>query len=571
MPGTEQAHHKFEKLIQESFLFQQEQRKRADRAHDFHDSVQWTVAEAQTIEARNQAPSVINIILPTINAIASVESQRRTDYRTLPKEILGGDDVSSILTSAGAQIFNENQFNFFLSKGFRGGLITGISWFEIFPEIDLDTNEAVIKIALRKWEEFFYDQHASRPDLEDARWKSREVWMDLDEAIELYGKDKGNRLLHMFNTFNTLDAFHGQEDEAQMHTHSFVNKKERRIAIHSMYYRNQKKEIRYVVFSGPVFLPWFDSSGNPVETSLDGENPSPYDFNFMPYVPYVAGFDKKGRPLGIVEHLISIQQSINKAQSKQQWLMAAKRCIHETNTFVDSELARDEWSKPDGWIEVNEGALREGKLREDDNIPESNVILGWLSFLVTMVQRISGVSDAVQGIGGVNARSALQEDRRIAQGSGMQTPYIEGLYFTKLRIYKIVMLMIGQFYTGRRVFRLMGADGQPSFRVLNGTGEDGKPFNNIVDILRYDVDVVEEPVVLSSNQLYLNALTELSKVYPSLIPSLIVPILQNIPNLKDRDKIVSDVRAIFQLDQQRNRDNGNREIVSNAVALSGTN
>lgn len=537
------ARHKFEKWIQEAHLYQHEYRLKANVAHDMHDSNQWTSAELDELDDRHQAPSVINIIFAMINAIIGMESQRRTDYRMLPTEERD-DDLTTILTEIGSKIFKANHVPFFLSEGMRTGLISGESWFEHFVEKDIDTGRVNVNIALRPWHEFYYDPTSKRPDREDARWISREVWLDLDEAEELYGKELANQL-HAFYESPTLhDGFESQEDEARASAgYSFVDRGNRRVAVQNMYYKDPRGKVKFVVFVGDVFLPWEKPDGTLVQTGEDSENPSPWKYNYIPYTSYRAMADKKGKPMGLVEIIKTIQQSINKAQSKEQWLLASKRCIFETGAFADEDIAREEWAKPDGWIEVIEGAIAENKFLQDDNTAEASQTLGWMQFLVLMAQRISGISDTVAGFGGTNARSGTQEAQRIAQSSGMQTPFMQSLYFTKLGLYRKSMLMVGQFYTSKRVVRIKNDDGTLRFLTLNGIdAETEEPFNKMPDILEFDADVTEEPMFTNTNQLYVSAMSEILKSIPGLAGAIMPSIMQSIPGIKDREQVIANIQ-----------------------------
>jgi len=540
MSRSSSPFHKFDRWVKESSDFQTEQRKRADVAWNFIDGKQWTEAELTELAASNQAPTVVNLLFPMLNAISSVELNRRTDYSVVAREA-SDETLSNVITHIVHQIFAENSFKFTLGRGFRNGMITGCSWFEVFPEKDLDTNQDFIRILLRPFEEFFYDPHASEYDLSDARYISREVWMDFDQVQDIWGEDKANQIRAFFDQ-HALEDFRGRESKAQATTgrHVYTDKARGRVAVHEMYYKNGEGRIRHVIFSGDVFLEGTEEG--------DEENKSPYDFNFYPYVPYIAMWDKTGAPLGPVEIGRPIQEIINKSQSKVQYYIACNGLIYEEGAFTDEDQALAEWNKPNRKIPLTDGGL--AKIKDDNHIAESQNIMGWIQLMVQTLQRVMGVNDSVIGAGGVNARSAIQEQTRVAQGEGMQAAFIEPLYFTKLAILKVVLKMVGQFYTNERVVRLTQPNGQSEFTRINSTevDEEGveKPFNQINDILRFDVDVKEELPFTNTKELTARTLSEVLKVVPVTTPALIPPLLDNLSGINNKAQVVQQVEGLFQ-------------------------
>lgn len=526
--GGAKTSHRFARQVSASMQVQEDQRLRADKAASYADGVQWTEEEASVLMARNQDPSVINLCYPTLNAISSIEVSKRTDYVVIGKEE-SDDRTASILTELLNQVMKDNNVSHHISSGFRKGNISGVFFWEVFPEIDIDTQEVLIKILPRKWEEFNYDQNAIMPDFSDARFISREVWLDIDFAKEKYG-EKAEDIQTAFDLASS--TYKGQEYNVQTTGGiNFIDIEARRIAIYEMYYKDPNGRIKYVVFAGDIFL----------VGSEFGENPSPYKYNYYPYVPYVSLFDKEGRPIGILDFILPIQDSINKALSKQHWLLSSKGVLYEQSAFINPDEAKEEINKPNYFIPVADGAVRNRQIMIEDNLRESTVVISWIQFLVAVIQRISGVSDAVQGFGGTNARSALQESTRINASTNLQTPLIENLFFTKRHLVNVILKMVGQFYTTERVVRIIEPDGRIKREKINTVVEDEfgdeKPFNDITNILRFDVDIREEAPFTNSRELAGSNLAEIIKSTPPEIGLGLLPqFIKTIPGISQSEK-----------------------------------
>jgi hypothetical protein len=309
---------------------------------------------------------------------------------------------------------------------------------------------------------------------------------------------------------------------------SFVDVEKDKIDIFDLYYKDAKKRIGRVIFSHDIFF--YGSE----DGTTDGANKSPYDLNFYPFIPFIALKDKEGKPIGILDYIRTIQESINKANSKQMFNLAANRCMWETGAFANPAKAKQEFNRSNMFLEVRQNYLASNRIKIIDNLNESIHLMNMQAFLIDQAQRILGINDALQGIGGVNARSNVQEQNRIAQGASLQTPLLKNLYFTKKAIAKTVLKMIGQFYDKKIVVRITGANGLNKFETLNN---DEEPFKNIGSILRYSVVVKEQPVYNTKQELVAEQLNKMLNSVPASAPVVAPRIARSISELEDRQEM----------------------------------
>lgn len=545
--------HRFHRMLRESSDYLNAQRTRTDKAWDFYDGNQWTKDEIQELQDRHQQPSVLNICSPLVRAFRAIEKNRQTDYQVMGRKT-SDDKLAEILTVLLNQTFKNCNLNHFLSEIARDGAISGIGWLEVAPETDIDTDDVMIKIFMRPWEEIFYDPYARRPDLTDARYIIRQIWMDRDEAIEKW-PEKESELLGSFDDA-AFEYFHGLEETAQSKTsNSFYmdNRTDsRRISINDTYYKDAEGKIKHVIFSSSVFL----------EGSLDGKNESPYNNNYYPLIPFIADRDKKGRPVGIIEPLIPIQETLNKILSKWLWNVSSLRVLFELDAFSDTESAKAEIAKPDAWIALNPGAIKDNKIQIERALDESAHLMQMLNLLVEMSGRITGINDALIGIGGNNARTATQEGSRIQQGASLQTAVIENLYFSKLQVANVTLKMIGQFYDKKRVLRIVAPDGSSEEFELNSTDEEGNPLNNISSVLTYNVELREEAPFTIAREATNRLLSEIIKSVPESARVLLIPFIRNMP-IQNKDFLINKLEAIFdQTEEQAQETQFNEQIIN---------
>jgi len=163
-----------------------------------------------------------------------------------------------------------------------------------------------------------------------------------------------------------------------------------------------------------------------------------------------------------------------------------------------------------------------------------------MGFILDMMQRTSGVNDSMLGFGGVNERSAAQQNTRILQGSQVQSEIMEHMLYARLIHAKRKLFFIGCYYTQEKIVRITQPNGTTERMVLNErvpdeTGESYTLRNKINDILEYDVVFKAEPLHTTTRQLQLQMFSEIAKSI-ALPPELVWETwisLSDMPNKED--------------------------------------
>lgn len=135
-------------------------------------------------------------------------------------------------------------------------------------------------------------------------------------------------------------------------------------------------------------------------------------------------------------------------------------------------------------VEV-EGDIDEEKLRQIEISPMDESVMDCKKMKIEELKEITGSRDVSQGgiTGGVTAASAISVLREA--GAKSSRDGIEESYRAFVKIISLAIELIGEFYSGARVFRITGSEGAKDYLTFSGGelafGEDGyRPHLDIV-------------------------------------------------------------------------------------------
>lgn len=541
LKNTSNPDHRFWGMLNEASLHQSEWRKRAETNLRYHDGDQWTKDELEMLNDRGQQPTVINICRPTIDTLHSIYVERKTDMQVVGREI-GDDELGGILTDLLKQSFDQNNFSHQESQWFRSGALTGIGWVEckkrtkIRPdgseEVDIDVNKV-------PFEEVYFDPFYRKLDGSDMRYVIRRRWVDLDQLRRSY-PSKIDEIQQVVREFND-DSIDLQEKYAQgrggagsVSTLQHFDRKNNRIAVQEVWYFDDTRTLRHCIFTNNVFL----KGGRE-----DHMNEDIHGLGIIPLIPFISNIDRHGLPKGLLDWIIGIQDSINKMYSKWQWNMMTRQFIYEDSAVDDVSVIKQELAKPDGVIRVEDGGL--GRIQIPKNIEESAHLSNMMQTALQMSQRISGINDALMGIGGVNARSAQQEASRQIQGSQMQTAIIENMLSAKRRLSYVMLMMMGKYYDQPRVVRTVGeTTGKAEYYAINQPykGQDGNMYEfSMEEALKYDVVLRVVPAFNTVRQNTLTIISEMAKA-GAIPPQVAATVAIELADLPDKQRLLAEVK-----------------------------
>ena len=553
--------HKFDRWLRSAQRFEETWRHENEHCFEYYDGEQWSEVEKAAIEDRGQQPTVINTIRPTIDMVCAQEVERRCDIQVCGREE-SDCNMANLLTALLKHVFDDCNFEYYHSIGFKEAAIGGRSWLEATVKTD-ERGKDIVRVQHVPWENVYLDPYSRKPDASDAKFIIKIKWIDRETLKTLY-PSKEQEIDSVFD-----DDYKGQEYEAQNQASDrgdnwYYDPKTQRVKLCECWYAKPTKEtveilneitgekehkkifknkIYHVIFSDEIILEGSEDD--------DKQNVNPLKVDIFPLVPIYCMRDRYGRPRGIVKDLIDIQDQINKLNSKFLWTVATNRVIIEEGAVRDPDVLREEMQKPDGLAILNDGGLT--KMRIDDKYRDLSYMSNHLNFLLSTEQRISGVNDSMLGLGGTNERSGVMQNTRISQGAAMQTTILENMYFSKQRMALVLLRLIGKFYTDYRVVRITQPNGLTDNYEFNlpKKDEDGNVtiLNKIEDTLYYDVNLKKVPPFNSMRERQLTIFAEIlkSNVIPAPIAGKMMVMLSDMPNKED---LILELENFYQAQAQ---------------------
>lgn len=546
--------HKFHRWLIGAENFERDWRKRNERNYDFYDGKQWTAEEIAILEERGQQPTVLNLVRPTVDLLLTIETEKRTDLQIIgrnPDDMETGD----ILTELLKQCRDQSVADYYDSMCFRDGIKGGRGW--LFIDLSRKHDDTIGEIVPEQvfvrhvpWEEVFIDPFHRLPDGTDARFIIRKVWTDRDVLKRRY-PDKADRIDSAFNEDYEGVEYRAQKDAPDRAIYHYYDPLSGRVCTCHCWYKDDKGRVRFVLFADDIFL-----EGSRED---DSKNEPPNKVDCYPLIPFTAFTTRKGEPQGLIDLIRDYQIQINKLNSKYLWDLSCNRLMIEDGSLAtaenDIEDARLEWSRPNGVVVLANNGL--AKIRTEDNLRELQYLDNHLQLLLGLMQRTSGINDAMSGVGGQNERSALQQQNRILQGASMQTQLLENLHFTKLAAAKVMLRLIAKHYKKGIAVRILAPNGSYEYKSLNQevvdeSGQVVETLNRIDDLLKYDVILTRVAPFSSTRERALQIISEVGKS-GAIPPEIIGQVVLEFLDIPHKRVLMQKAEAIY--GQQRQQAN----------------
>ncbi len=541
---------RFKRMLESAERFEEEWRRGNQDHFRYYDGDQWTDQERESIAARGQPAVTMNIVGPFIDMVRAMEIQQRVNIQVVGREE-SDDSMATLLTALLKQVFDRVKLDYFVSKAFKDALVGGRGWLECGVRAD-SRGKDQIYVDYVPWQQVYVDPCSIRPDASDARFIVRVKWLDRDVVEKLFP----GAAEMLDERWEEDTSFKGQEYEAQRTAPDrgigkYYDFRSRRVKICQCWYtmptrksvevvdeetgRKAQKDVfwqkvHHVIFCDDIIL-----EGSAMDDSRNGNS---VDVDIFPLVPMLCETDHKGHPVGMVKNMLTLQDEINKLNSKMIHKFGTRQVTVESSACRDPEEIQLQAQRPDGLIVLNDGGL--GKIRVDYNTSDMGYITNYMQMVFQMMQRETGINDSTLGLGGTNERSGVIQSARIAQGASLHTSKLDNLFYCRERIAYVVLRLIGAYYTDYRVLRVTQPNGVTEDFAFNQVerGEDGKPvriLHKIEDTLDYDVVMKRVQPFTSIRDRQLTILSEVLKtgVLPPEIACEMLLELSDIPNKED--------------------------------------
>lgn len=322
-------HVDFVKQVEDFLTDTDEARRLSERDRDYKDHKQWTDAERSKLEARNQAPIVVNRIRPKVEGLKGLLVQRKTDPKAFPrtqKHEKGAEAITDALRFVADNVgFDQVKLdvaeNIFV-EGY-GAAIT---------EVEQVGDGIEITLTNIPWDRYYYDVHSRRLDFKDKRWDGIILWMDMEEVKEIFGVDVSED--EIFDGDDGEETFDDRPQWADHRQHRV------RICQHFFIDKGVWKLVFFTksrILKKPIPSPYLDEFGAPTN----------------PIEAYTANMDRDNNRFGEVRYWIDLQDEINHRRSKFLHLNSVRQTAGRKGTIPDISSMKRELGKPDGHVEYN--------------------------------------------------------------------------------------------------------------------------------------------------------------------------------------------------------------------------
>lgn len=452
----------------------------------------YTEEELEEFLKRGQPPTRRNELAPILERIAGQFIQTRQVCTFLGRNTPADDPVGAVLQDTQRWVDQTNLAEFEEQDQAWDGLVGGVGWIKAWIERN-DLGQPCEKFRSRNPYTIFKDPYSQRYDPnEDAKYICEGAWMDLEDAIERWPEKEdelrsimsGSSGLEFFGTSSVSqsllnDAYSQTSSSVGMNPYLTNSGGRKRVRPFEVWYK-RKVKLHYIfrddgilalpvpldnaeakaivkdlgskVYSKPV---WQERMyvGVILGTVLIHHDVSPHETNLFPYVPFYTGLRKNGAPLALASRLVPIVESINKRESKALALLTNRQIVAEENSFDDAELLQDEHAKPDGFLEVKEGAISGKKIMFRDNLDMGQAQLTLLQEDKDAIRRVSGQGNESMGMPS-EVRSGLGIAKKQQMGNLIALPMQNNLRRTRYMKAKLSYAYLKQWLTEEMAFQI---------------------------------------------------------------------------------------------------------------------
>lgn len=556
--------------------------KKDRKCNEFVKGHQWDPTVMSLLDRAKRPALTINKVFSTVVTAMSQQLNNRVDVAFKPVDGETDDMLAAVMDKVYLSIMRANQYDWLESDVFAYGIVGSRSYFDI--RADFSNNwRADVKITRLHGRNVVLDPDAS--DYDPATWKEVFVtkWMTPEEIAATYSK-KDAKYLKEKNTendthyaYDSIDDYNPGAFSQGIHFPIMVSrsdeesKRMRRIRVIERQFRVRERVWHFVddVTGDMSQVPadWSDGKMRRVaritgvqlvkmeaevirwrvtaDDVLLHDDISPYKyFTVVPYFPVLHD----GESMGIVEHLISIQEQLNKSESQ---------ILHIVNTTSNSG-----WKYKKGNLknitaeELELRGAQTGLVLEVDDVTQiekiqPNQIPTGLDLVSRKadeyLKEISGFSDSLRGFDRADvAAKAIQYKQQA--GHDNNAKYFDNLNRTRFFVARSILSIVQNYYTEERILRVTGnaLDAQSEELVVNQITPEGTVVNDLT-IGKYDIVISTVPARDTFEQTQFQQAVELRQLGVPISDSVLI----KHSSLIDKREILESMKAPPTPEQQQ--------------------
>jgi|GEM_PF-4166392 len=557
---------------------------------DYADGRQLSEADLRTLARRKQPDTTVNKVKTATELVMGIWDRTKVEFVLLPRG--DGDALADSvegMNDATAYVRDSNRTRRLLRRAMYYQSAGGLGW--IFAGANPDPTKEEV---MHKWVDFRDvrpDPLFAEPDYEDAKYLWHLQWYDAEDAARLHpGKAKqiltAGGKTPWTNYDNAMQGRHESWDDYPgvdemdggetygWRSNEYCDQTRNRVMLaECWYYVPDRGRFVKNTATGETFeIPKNDDEIDPqlrraltmahndpntplsvVEGAvrrcrhalvcgphLIFDEPSPYDHNLIPFVPFIGWRDfRTGEFSGIIRQIRKPQDAYNRAFIKLLHGLATRQVWYERGAADPGQL-KGKASDPSANIEVAKGALQNKRIQIQDNLNDAKMHMAVMQAVNAIMGDMSGGLE----LSGqeTNADSGRAIALRQEQGHSTLSTLFENFFDSQQRLEMMTIALVQQFWKGPKWVRTTGStQGAARSKMLNQRLPDGKIANRIQGIT-FDIVMDKQAARSSVRQMFADRLMDLmQRMPPQWIPAFlgVVVDMYDVPD-KARIKALAD-------------------------------
>lgn len=526
-------------------------RDNALKCFQYREGEQWSKQELAELKARGQPDTRNNQIHVTIERMVGQFVAQRTRLgfrgRTLQDQRLA-ETYSDLLLFIKQQTGQEFEERDAALDGFTSGfgcVYLGITFNDLIqPTIDIRHKDCFT---------IFPDPYSRRYNWnEDAGYICEASWTDLDDLIALY-PDKRKDLVRLGDPGYAGGQL-ARVDQYKNDTYVKGEGGTRQVRPVHVWYKRKERLSGFLLPDGTVVreedlrkkdrtllakdrMPRIDKVvsnmlvGTYVGDVLLERKASPYDHKLFPYVPYYVHRRKSGEPYSQIFIALSMQDAINKRESKGIHQMSTNQIITEANNIENKAQVAAELARPDGIVEVR--SVNPDKFILRNNIEMAAAQLEMHREAKADFRKITGINPDALGEKS-EVRSGVGIARKQAMTDLITVPVYDNFRRTRAMEATLIFGLIRQFWTEEQVFAITDDLGRTREIKLDAGALEGLK-QRIFDVV---VEDLPDTTTIQQEQF-----DTLAQTLPQILPfgPIWTKLLLQMSQIRDKDAIIKQV------------------------------
>lgn len=519
-------------LRKKAARYQSDWREEARGDYKFRDGEQWNDEDKASLEEQGRPCVTFNRIGPIINSVKGQEINNRQEIRYLPRNVSDTDPAVVEVLNASVKYVRDNcDAEDEESDAYEDAITCGMGWVETYVDYNQDPDGKIIEERVPPLE-MRWDPSARKKNLSDRKWHLREKWMAKKDVEERWPDAKLDQIKpdsmgdeEEWNEHDATEAWKYKEDQLDR----FMNDKEDKILIIHFSYKEREAYYRVGDPETGKVLEFPVERFERLQDRLDKlQVPYVKQYRWVYKQKFLAGLEvlesgkapvddwtinpitahrEEGKNLwyGIVRAMKDPQMWANKFFAQIMHIFNTNPkggLIYEKGAVDDTYDLEQKWADSTGIIEVEDGALTSGRIKEREmkNYPAS--LDKMLQFAISSIRDVSGMNVEMLGMADREQSGILEQERKKAALT-ILAPLANALRHYRKQQGRVLLKFMSKYIPNGTLVR-----------VLEKGQEQYVPFTKDPNTHKYDVIV---DTAQNSPNLKMEVWGTMSQMLPQLI------------------------------------------------------